>query len=155
MLKQAVMPLTIELVPTTSWYANVRSNVTSSQWNKIRRKCYALADNKCEICGDTGTNHGVNYKVACHEIWEYDDKTNQQILKGFIALCPNCHSTKHVGLAQMKGYIEVVIEQLMKVNKMTRQEAKDYIEESFDVWMQRSQHKWTLNMEILPAYLSS
>jgi hypothetical protein len=154
MLNKKSILLTIELVPTTAWYSNVRSNVTTSQWNKIRKKCYALASNKCEICGNIGTNQGTNYKVACHEIWEYNDKSNEQILKGFIALCPNCHSTKHVGLAQIKGYIETVIVQLMKVNTMTRQEAKNYIDESFEIWMQRSQHEWVLNMEILYNYLS-
>jgi hypothetical protein len=147
------IPLTIELVPGTSWYANVRSNVTSSQWNKIRRKCYALADNKCQICGDIGTNHGTNYKVACHEIWEYNDETYVQTLKGFIALCPNCHSTKHPGLAEIRGYIEIVIEQLMKVNKMTRQEAKDYLGLSSKIWIERTEHEWALNLDILSSYL--
>jgi hypothetical protein len=149
----AELLLTIELVPGTSWYSNVRSNVSGSQWNKIRRKCYALADNKCEICGDVGTNHGTNYKVACHEIWEYNDETHEQTLKGFIALCPNCHSTKHPGLAEARGYMEIVIEQLMKVNKMTRQEADDYLKMSFNVWMERTEYEWTLNLDILSDYL--
>ncbi len=28
------MKLTIELVPKTAWYSNVRSNVTASKWDK-------------------------------------------------------------------------------------------------------------------------
>lgn len=39
MLNQEILKLTIELVPTTAFYSNVRSNVTSCQWNKIRKKC--------------------------------------------------------------------------------------------------------------------
>lgn len=29
--------LTIELVPKTCWFSNVRSNVTPSQWNKLKK----------------------------------------------------------------------------------------------------------------------
>ena len=29
------MKLTIELVPSTAWYSNVRSNVSKEEWDKI------------------------------------------------------------------------------------------------------------------------
>ena len=67
--------LTIELVPQTSWYTNVRSNVSKEQWDVIRKKCYAQANNVCEICGDTGKNQGYKHNVECHEIWEYNELT--------------------------------------------------------------------------------
>jgi hypothetical protein len=48
------MKLTIELVPKTSWYSNVRSNVSKDEWDKIKKKCYIKANYKCEICNGIG-----------------------------------------------------------------------------------------------------
>lgn len=147
------MKLTIELVPKTAWYTNVRSNVTQAEWDVIRKKCYAQASHKCEICGDVGTNQGVKHKVECHEIWHYDDENHTQTLTGLIALCPNCHKSKHVGLAQIKGEEDIVINQLMSVNGMTEDEAVKYIDESFEVWSKRSKSEWELNISYLEEYL--
>lgn len=147
------MKLTIELVPSTCWYSNVRSNVTKEQWDVIRKKSYKLAENKCEICKDTGRNQGVKHFVECHEIWEYDDKNKKQRLIGLIALCPFCHKTKHVGLAQINNEEEIVIKQLMKVNEMTREDAVNYIKESFVVWSERSMHEWELDISYIDEYL--
>lgn len=147
------MKLTIELVPETAWYSNVRSNVTQQEWDVIRKKSYEKASHKCEICGDVGTNQGVKHKVECHEIWEYNDENHIQKLTGLISLCPNCHKTKHVGLAQMKGEEGIVINQLMSVNGMTEDEAVKYIDESFGVWEERSEHDWELDISYLEGYI--
>lgn len=147
------MKLTIELVPETAWYTNVRSNVTQGEWDVIRKKCYAEASHKCEICGDVGTNQGVKHKVECHEVWNYDDENHIQKLIGLIALCPNCHKSKHVGLAQIKGEEGIVINQLMNVNGMTEDEAVSYIDESFGVWEKRSESEWELDISYLEEYL--
>lgn len=147
------MKLTIELVPETAWYSNVRSNVTQQEWDVIRKKSYEKASHKCEICGDVGTNQGVKHKVECHEIWEYNDESHIQKLTGLISLCPNCHKTKHVGLAQMKGEVGIVINQLMSVNGMTEDEAIEYINQSFEVWGERSKHAWELDISYLEGYI--
>jgi hypothetical protein len=147
------LKLTIELVPKTCWYSNVRSNVTKNEWDIIRKKSYELANNQCEICGDVGKNQGVNHNVECHEIWEYDDLNKIQKLIGLISLCPYCHKTKHAGLAQMNGEENIVINQLIKVNNITRKDAIDYINDSFTIWRERSKHEWTLNISVLNQYL--
>jgi len=99
-------------------FSNVRSNVTKEEWDKLRKKSYKKAGYKCEICGDKGTNLGYNWPVECHEIWEYDDETHKQILKGLISLCPNCHKVKHVGLAEINNELHIVLNQLVKVNEV-------------------------------------
>lgn len=144
------MKLTIELVPQTSWYTNVRSEVSKEEWDKIRRKCYQQAKYKCEICGGKGDK----WPVECHEIWHYDDQHKRQILTGLIALCPNCHKTKHVGLSQMNGELDLVIQQLMKVNGLNKKEALDYINESFQIWNERSRFDWDCNIDYLKEYCS-
>jgi hypothetical protein len=144
--------LTIELVPESSFYNNVRSAVSTVEWDIIKKKCYKKAGYKCEICGDTGINQGKKYPVECHEIWEYDDKFHIQTLKGFIALCPQCHQVKHVGFARINGKEPEVIRQLMKVNKMTSTMADNYIIESFKIWEKRSDKQWKVDISYLDSY---
>ena len=144
--------LTIELVPKTAWYINVRSEVSKSEWDRIRKKCYRKANNKCEICGDIGKNQGVLHYVECHEIWEYNDENHKQTLMGFIALCPYCHKCKHVALATITGHYEIVVEQLMKVNNMSRQQVEEYIEKSFEVWHLRNQFEWEMDISYVNRY---
>jgi 5-methylcytosine-specific restriction endonuclease McrA len=139
------MKLTIELVPKTAWYSNVRSNVSKTEWDKIRKQCYAKADFRCEICGGVGNAH----PVECHEIWEYDDDKHIQTLKGLISLCPTCHKVKHSGLARLNGEENLIIKQLMQVNNMTRAEAAKYIDESFYVWSMRNAYDWQCNIDYL------
>lgn len=149
------MVLTIELVPRTAWYTNVRSNVTRSEWDVIRKKCYREANYICEICGDNGKNQGFNHPVECHEIWEYDDNKHRQTLVGFISLCPFCHKCKHVGLAQIKGEEHIVIQQLQKVNNISRKKAEKMIDQAFEIWQQRSEFDWELDISYLKDYLST
>ena len=149
------MKLTIELVPKTAWYSNVRSNVTKHEWDLIRNKCYVKASHKCELCKDVGTNQGVKHKVECHEIFEYDDINHIQKLTQLIALCPYCHKVKHPGLAEMNGEIDIVIAQLIKVNNMSDIEAKQYIKDSFKMWKERSKYNWKLDISCLQNYLNS
>lgn len=145
--------LTIELVPSTAWYTNVRSNTTQAEWDTIRKKSYKKAGSKCEICGDVGQNQGVRHSVECHEIWEYDDAEHKQTLVGLVSLCPYCHKVKHPGLAQMKGEGDIVIAQLMKVNEITKEEASDYLSESFAIWRERSNYEWELDISYIEKFL--
>ncbi len=141
------MKLTIELVPSTAWYSNVRSNVTPQEWDVLRKDCYKKAGYKCEVCGGKGSKH----PVECHEIWDYNDEGCIQTLKGLIALCPSCHEVKHIGLAQINGKFDQALEHLAKVNGITVDEAKLYVEASFEIWGKRSQKEWKLDITILEA----
>jgi len=147
------MKLTIELVPSTAWYTNVRSNVSKQEWDIIRKHCYELAGNKCEVCGDIGRNQGVKHNVECHEIWSYNDKELIQKLEGLIALCPMCHRTKHVGLAQLNGQLDSVVKHLSKVNNIKLNESYQYIQDSFLIWNERSKYEWVLDISYLNNYL--
>jgi hypothetical protein len=91
--------LTVELVPKTSWYHNVRALVDEMTWDRIRHQVWRQAEYRCEICGGRGPEH----PVECHEVWRYDDRTRVQALVRMIALCPACHQVKHLGLANVQG----------------------------------------------------
>lgn len=140
--------LTIELVPSTSWFSNVRSAVTKKQWDYIKSQVSSKAYNVCEICGGVGPKH----PVECHEIWNYDSKNLIQNLAGMIALCPDCHMVKHIGLAEVRGKKIQALRHLMSVNKMTKNKAEAYIEEAFKVWIERSKKYWILDLTHLKEY---
>ena len=137
--------LTIELVPSTSWFSNLRSELKSSDWDKLKRMTANKAGNKCEICGGRGSK----WPVECHEKWKYDKETKTQILKGLIALCPSCHEVKHIGFAQLNGNYERARNHLAKINGWTKEKADQYVEKCFRIWQQRSQYKWELNISWL------
>lgn len=125
------MKLTIELIPSELWYKNLRSDSALHNWNKLRSDCYDKAAYKCEICSDNGIDQGYRHTVECHEEWEYNFETFEQKLTRLVCLCPNCHKVKHAGLSLIKGELPLVVLQLMMVNKISQDEAEEYIEDSF------------------------
>jgi len=86
------LKLTIELIPESAWGENLRKYLPKEIWEKIRKEVFRKANYKCSICGKRG-------KLHCHEVWEYDDQNHILKLKGFMALCENCHLIKHWGMA--------------------------------------------------------
>jgi hypothetical protein len=140
--------LTVELVPSTSWGANLRSELSSSDWNKLRRQAYKLAGYRCEVCGGKGRQH----PVECHEIWEYDDDKHVQKLTGLVALCPPCHQVKHFGRTDAIGRGPQALLHLQRVNDWDRHRAANYVMDAFAQWQNRSQHEWTLNLTWLEQH---
>lgn len=140
--------LTIELVPRTCWYSNVRSNVAKKDWDTLRHHTYKQAGHRCEICGGVGRQH----PVECHEIWDYDDQQHIQTLVGLIALCPACHECKHMGFAQINDRGEIALQHLAKVNKWSLEQAEKYVFECFNIWQKRSQFKWKLDISYLKQF---
>ena len=52
--------LTVELIPATVFFNNVRSALDKKDWDRLRRESYGKANHKCEICGDTGKIKVIN-----------------------------------------------------------------------------------------------
>lgn len=142
------LKLTIELVPSTCWLSNVRAVVSKKRWDVLRNQVYSKAYNLCQICGGIGPKH----PVECHEIWHYDDKKLIQKLTGMIALCPDCHMVKHIGLARVQNKGELAVKHLMKVNNLSRTKAEQYVTDSFKVWSGRSTKRWKLDISHLNSY---
>lgn len=141
------MKLTVELIPKSSWDNNLRSYLTSTQWDKVRRKCYQEAGYKCEICEGVGPKH----PVECHEKWDF---VNGQVkLFGLIALCPACHEVKHIGRAVATGNEKRALAHFMKVNQMSKADSVAYINEAFDIWRNRSRYPWKLEISYLEEYM--
>lgn len=141
------LPLQIELVPSTAWFKNLRSEFSKNEWDIIRHFVYARANHQCEICGDTGKNQGYNHAVEAHEEWYYVNGV--QSLAKITALCPLCHKCKHAGLAQIRGEIDIVITHLCKVNQITKQVAVKQLNNAFNLWQARSRQDWQLDSKTL------
>jgi hypothetical protein len=142
--------LDIELVPSTVWYTNLRSELTKAQWDHLRKNCYRAAGYVCEVCG----GKGPKWPVECHEIWDFDDVAHTQTLTGLIALCPSCHEVKHFGLASKRGRGDDARDHLMKVNRFCQSDANAYIDDAFRLWSERSEHEWTLDISWVEEHLA-
>ena len=144
--------LTIELVPATSWYNNMRKVIPKAEWDNIRKSVYAEQNNRCGICGAEG-------RLECHELWEYDDEKHIQTLRGFIALCSLCHRVKHIGLAGIhasKGILdyEQVVDHFLKVNECSRDVFEQHKKQAFEQWRVRSQYQWEVNLGAYESLVS-
>lgn len=146
--------LTVELVPKTCHFSNVRTTVAPIDWDIIRFLSYTKANHVCEICGHTGLEQGYAHKIECHEIWEYDDKNKIQQLIGLISLCPLCHQVKHIGRANAMGKQAEVFKQLEVVNGWTHKDVVQHVAECFEKYKERSKFQWKLDLSLLtkPPY---
>lgn len=146
--------LTIEVVPSSCWYSNVRSEISQSKWNIIKKITFSKANYRCEICGGVGKK----WPVECHEVWEYVVKKGQkriQKLMRFIALCPSCHEVKHIGRANVMGNFDRAINHFMQVNKVDNEFADYYMEKVERVFNNRSRIKWELDISYMTDLLAA
>lgn len=138
--------LSIELVPKTSWYINIRYNFDKKTWDMVRKYIYKKFNYHCAICG-------IKTRLECHEIFKYDDKKLTQELTGLIAICHDCHMVKHIGLSKVKGNEEKSKKHLMLINEWSLEDATNYINECFNIYYERSKYKWDINLDFLELIL--
>ena len=108
--------LRFELVPDGCWYVNLRSHLSKSDWERIKRYAKRKADGRCMICGK------ITNQLDAHEQWSYDEKRGIQRLEDIIAVCKDCHSVIHIGRTQLYGDIERAENHYMKVNGVSYSE---------------------------------
>lgn len=147
-MKAARELLTVELVPRTSWYKNVRSHVSPEQWERLKKIVFRRAAHACEICG----GRGAKWPVECHEVFAYDDERYVQKLVRLVALCPACHEVKHIGLAGVRGRRREALAHLARVNGWSVADAELYVEACMEMWHRRSCHEWQLELSYLKQY---
>lgn len=132
------LKLTIELVPSTSWYSSLCQLLPKHIWDKIRFATYKESGYMCVVCGYKGM-------LNCHEVWRYDDEQHIQFLDGFVALCRYCHLVKHIGFASDTGKGGIARKHFMIVNKCSLDFYESYVGHAFDVWEKRSCFTWIID----------
>ena len=139
--------LYVDLIPSTSWFTNVRSCVDPGQWDALRSMVYRRAGQRCEICGaDRG--QGRN-RLEAHERWSYDTASSVQTLRRLIALCWSCHRTTHYGFGEVTGTADLAIAHLRAVNGWSAADAQAHIDTAYELWSLRSTRLWQLDLRIL------
>ena len=141
------MKLTIELVPRTCWFSNLRKELKQSEWDKVRKYTYGLSkDYSCMICGRKVE------RLEAHEIWAYDEANHIQKLIGLVALCHDCHSVKHIGHTKLQGKekFDQAVKHFCRVNDCEFDKFEYFYEEAFRCWDRRSKIKvWNLDISYL------
>jgi hypothetical protein len=140
--------LLIELVPSTCWFSNLRSLLTEDEWKSLKSKTFKSANYACQICD----GRGDEWPVECHEEWSYDESCGVQSLVRLLALCPDCHQSKHPGMASIEGKQEEALNHLALINGWSRLAAENYTELAFKEWKRRSQRKWTVDVSFLRSF---
>ena len=145
-------PLYVDLIPSTSWYCNLRSVLTVAEWNRVKAKTFAASNNLCQACGGRGKKH----PVECHERWSFDMESRVQAFVKTVALCPSCHRVCHIGWtgsALGDKMVQVAKWHLGRVNEWEPWQVEAHIEVAFEDWGRRSAGPWTLDISNLIGYV--
>lgn len=132
--------LYIELVPRPLWGVNLRNYLGKEKWRDLSKKVAKDAGYRCEVCGGRGPKH----PVECHEIWDYSVWGTQK-LKGFIALCPDCHKIKHWGRTQLfsdEAELSRLIGHFCNINGVTENHFAMHKTEAFAWWQRANKIDW-------------
>lgn len=140
--------LSIELVPSSCWFSNLRSLLTEEEWKDLKRRTFGAAGRTCLIC----RGRGEKWPVECHEVWGYRDGASEQFLERLLALCPDCHEAKHPGMASIEGRAEEALAHLARLNGWSLNAAQHYTALAFKEWQERSRKKWTIEVSLLHEY---
>lgn len=140
--------LFVDLVPRSCWFTNVRSCVSSRDWDRLRRMVYRRAGDRCESCA-AAADPSSGLRLEAHERWAYDENTSVQRLVRLVCLCSPCHSATHYGLAQLRGRDAEALAHLMRVNSWNVATAEAHVNQAMEVWRDRSARHWTLDLSML------
>ena len=140
--------LNFELVPDGCWGYNLRSVLTSAQWNYIRQTAKERASGKCMICG------AKTDRPHTHEKWSYDEKKHVAKLEDVLSVCAKCHSAIHIGRTQLLGNSYAAEKHYMKVNGISYAEYRADLGFANDENRRLSRiSEWALDLSFLKKYL--
>lgn len=139
--------LSLELVPVTCWFSNVRSHVSKEYWKEITDITAREAGQLCETCGKPLSDG----QRECHEVFYYNDWTTTQKLAGFLNLCKPCHMVKHYGLARSMGNGILALDHLAAINEWPVDKAIKYVDSMISICRFRSDWLWHLDLSYLKS----
>lgn len=76
--------MTMPNVPYPTHNLAPRTILGRKAWDIMRKKCYADAGHRCEVCGADGVMHA-------HELYDIDYETQTVNFNRCVCLCPLCH----------------------------------------------------------------
>lgn len=140
--------LGFELVPDGCWYSNLRSILSPSDWERIKKDAKFRSGGRCSCCGKKTD------RLDAHEVWSYDIEKGIQKLEDVISVCKDCHSVIHIGYTQLKGNIERAEAHYMKVNNCTYAEFRQELDKANRLHKERNKvSEWKLDVSWLKKFL--
>lgn len=140
------MKLGLHIIPSSSFGANLRNQMSAREWSKLSRKVRGENNFTCQQCGSQ-EDRSRRWYTHLHEIWEFDDKKHIQKLVGFECLCPDCHHIRHWMFSEYKQLdLDYLIDHACRVNKCMSWEFEQHILEEKKLWEERSLVEWTLDL---------
>ena len=141
------MKLELELIPETTWGQSLAHLLPKPVWDTLRREVYREFEYTCAICNASNT------RMNCHEVWFFQDKKHIQYLRGFQALCDDCHNVKHWGRTVTmvhqgvfpNDYLQKLTKHFCAVNECTEEEFLAHKVERGTSWEKRSKHKYKID----------
>ncbi|ANF97518.1 HNH endonuclease [Paenibacillus bovis] len=140
------MKLEIELIPESTMTINLRQQMSSYRWRQLSRQIQQQDQYTCQICRRT---KGLEIdKLHCHEVWDFDKENGIQRLIGLQSLCFQCHMIKHIGFAEMNGWIEKyqLVEHFCRVNRVTAADYAVHFHEAVQLWIARNRIDWIVEL---------
>lgn len=135
------------------WYLNLRKLLTEKQWIELSNKIRQEQDFTCQACYISIKQLKNKKYFHCHEMWEFNDVTNEVNLLCLMTLCSHCHLATHMGFASVQNKDNFALKHMCKVNKWDIETARHYIEGSFEEWSRRSAKTWKINIDSFNDWL--
>lgn len=141
-----------DMLPENAWGSNLRGILPRADWNRLRIPVCEAAGMRCEVCGQPGYDPQTSRprRPDCHELWHFEvtSTTAVQRLARLIALCPDCHRVQHIGLANLRGELQLVKMQLKAVNSWSEEEISMSLENATERFDWRSGFEWDLDLSV-------
>ena len=71
-----------------------RKIIGPTEWDIMRRECYATASNCCQVCGVHKDQAPIRQQMEAHERYEFQPN-GILVFRGPVCLCPACHGFIH------------------------------------------------------------
>jgi len=146
-----------DLLPEQVRGSNLRGILTRDEWNRMRIPVCERARNRCEVCGDAAHDpiSGRPRRPDCHELWSFEIHGDRfvQRLSGLVALDPACHRCMHVGLAEIRGELDLVRAQLARVNGWAPDEVQAALDRAYGAFQGRLGLSWDLDLTLLQGQI--
>jgi glutaredoxin len=83
--------------------------------------------------------------LHCHEVWQYNEETSIQWLRGFAALCRDCHDVKHILFNRDTARQKELMRHFIAVNRISPEEAEQYLQAASQRQHRLDQKDWKVN----------
>ena len=142
------LKLDFEIMPSGAFGNNLRTVLSKSAWDFIRRDAYSRANGRCAIC-----SRPVK-RLEAHEKWEFDKDKKVQKLVDVIGICHACHSVIHIARTQVLGFEDEAIKHFKKVNNCDYQGYINALSKATKISVDLSTvDSWALDLDWLKRYI--